>query len=365
MIRFLHTGDLHLDAPFRGLGPERARQRREEQRQVLERIADLVRDREIGLVLIAGDLFDGEGVYYETTQMLVDRLGAIPARVFIAPGNHDPFGENSPYAAVRWPENVHIFKSEYFQRVELPELKSVVYGTAFTSKYRDHSPLEHFKPDYDEGLCRLMVLHGDLGAARSRYGALTADALAATGMDYVALGHIHRHGGVERRKNTAWAYCGCPEGRGFDECGEKGVLIGEAEPGNVKVEFVPLAGRRYEEIEVDITDRDVKEALLGAVPADSRNHIYRFRLVGERTGALADGGALAGLVKDKCFDAQVVDATLPAMDLWARLEEDTLAGMFLRNMKKRMATATPEELPLLERAVRFGLCALEGREEPR
>ena len=365
MIRFLHTGDLHLDAPFRGLGPEQARQRREEQRRLLERITDLVRDREIQLVFIAGDLFDGEAVYYETARMLADRLGDIPARVFIAPGNHDPFGESSPYAAIRWPDNVHIFKSEYFQRLELPELQCAVYGTAFTSKYRDSSPLEHFKPDYDEGLCRLMVLHGDLSGGRSRYGAVTAEALAATGMDYIALGHIHRHTGVERRKNTAWAYCGCPEGRGFDECGVKGVLIGEAEPGNVKVEFVPLDGRRYEELEVEVTGRDVKQALLEALPADSEGNVYRFRLVGERIGDPVDGAALAGLVKDKCFDAQVVDTTLPAMDLWGRLEEDTLAGMFLRNMKKRMTAATPEELPLLERAVRFGLCALEGREEPR
>lgn len=365
MIRFLHTGDLHLDSPFRGLTAEKARQRREEQREMLERICALARERQVDLVLIAGDLFDGEGVYYETTRMIADLLSSIPAKVFIAPGNHDPFTETSPYASIRWPENVHVFRSEYMQRVELPELHCAVYGTAFTSKYRDSSPLEHFKAGYDEGLCRVMVMHGDLSAGKSRYGALSADALATTGMDYVALGHIHRHTGVERRKSTCYSYCGCPEGRGFDECGEKGVLIGEVEPGNVKVEFVPLAMRRYEEIEVDITGKDVPSALLGAVPVDSAENIYRFRLVGERSGARMDPQALAMLLKDKCYDVQVADATLPAMELWARLEEDTLAGMFLRNMKKRMDSATAEELPVLERAVRFGLCALEGREEPR
>ena len=365
MIRFLHTGDLHLDSPFRGLTPEKARQRREEQRVLLERICTLAREREVDLVFIAGDLFDGEGVYYETTRMIAEVLGTIPAKVFIAPGNHDPFTETSPYASIHWPENVHVFRSEYMQRIELPELGCAVYGTAFTSKYRDNSPLEHFKAGYDDGLCRLMVLHGDLTGGKSRYGGLTAGSLGDTGMDYVALGHIHRYTGVEQRKNTCYAYCGCPEGRGFDECGEKGVLIGEAERGSVRVEFVPLATRRYEEIELDVTGKSVKEALLGAVPMDSEDHIYRFRMVGERSGEPTDPQTLAALVAGRCFDVRVVDATLPAMDLWARIEEDTLTGMFLRNMKKRMDSASAEELPLLERAVRFGLCALEGREEPR
>ena len=168
MIRILHTGDLHLDSPFRGLTPEKARLRREEQRSLLQRIAVLAQEREVDVVLIAGDLFDGDSVYYETTRMLADSFAAMPAQIFIAPGNHDPFSEFSPYASVRWPENVHIFRSEYFQRVELPEKNAVIYGTAFTSKYRDQSPLEQFKADYDDGLTRLMVLHGDLNAARSQ-----------------------------------------------------------------------------------------------------------------------------------------------------------------------------------------------------
>ena len=365
MIRILHTGDLHLDTPFRGLTPEKARQRREEQRALLERIRALAEERRVDVVLIAGDLFDGDSIYYETTRMLVDTFAAMQARVFIAPGNHDPFNEYSPYVTVRWPENVHVFRSEYFQRVELPEHNAVVYGTAFTSKYRDNAPLDQFRGDYDDGLARLMVLHGDLGASRSRYGAVAEAALANTRMDYVALGHIHRHQGFARRGSTNFAYCGCPEGRGFDETGEKGVIYGEIAPGDVKLEFIPLAQRRYEEIAVDITGKDADAALLETVPAGSEAHIYRFRLTGERVGDAPNVSALTAMLADKFFDVQVVDDTVPATDLWERLEEDTLTGLFLRNMKKRLDTATGEERALLERAARFGLAALEGREEPR
>ena len=210
-----------------------------------------------------------------------------------------------------------------------------------------------------------MLLHGDLGAARSRYGAVTEAAIAATGMDYVALGHVHRHQGFGRKGNTSYAYCGCPEGRGFDETGEKGVILGEIAPGEVKLEFVPVCRRRYEELSLDVTGREPESVLLDAVPADSTQHIYRFRLTGERAGEAPDTRALAALLADRFFDVQVADDTVPAMDLWERLEEDTLTGLFLRNMKKRLENAAPEERVLLERAARFGLAALEGREEPR
>ena len=365
MIRILHTGDLHLDSAFRGLPPEKARQRREEQRGLLERIRALAEERQVDAVLIAGDLFDGDSVYYETTRMLCDTFAAMRAKIFIAPGNHDPYSEFSPYASVRWPENVHIFRSEYFQRVELPECRAVVYGSAFTSKYRDNPPLEQFKADYDEGLARLMVLHGDLSSPRSRYGALTGEAIAATGMDYVALGHVHRHQEVWRKGNTAFAYCGCPEGRGFDETGEKGVLVGEIAPGEARLEFVPICRRRYQEICLDITGRDPAQALLDAAREGSGEDICRFRLTGEREGDAPDTKALSALLADRYFDVQVADDTVSAVNLWERLEEDTLTGLFLRNMKKRLDAAEEGQRPLLERAARFGLAALEGREEPR
>ncbi len=45
--------------------------------------------------------------------------------------------------------------------------------------------------------------------------------------------------------------------------------------------------------------------------------------------------------------------------------EDSLTGLFLRTMAQRIQEAPADQHPLLERAVRFGLAALEGREEPQ
>ena len=160
--------------------------------------------------------------------MLSDALGAMRARVFIAPGNHDPYSARSPYTLSIWPENVHIFTSNTVERVELPELGCAVYGAAFTSSVQDESLLADFRAP-DDGLVHLMVLHGELSAAESRYAPITKAQIAGSGMDYLALGHTHQFGGVLREGKTAYAYAGCPEGRGFDELGEKGVLAGTVE----------------------------------------------------------------------------------------------------------------------------------------
>ena len=87
MLKIIHGADFHLDSPFSGLTPERAAQRRGEQRELLEDLAALVREREADLVLLAGDLLDSERVFRETAQALRTALANIPCPVFIAPGN--------------------------------------------------------------------------------------------------------------------------------------------------------------------------------------------------------------------------------------------------------------------------------------
>ena len=128
---------------------------------------------------------------------------------------------------------------------------------------------------------------------------------------------------------------------------------------------MPLCRRRYWDIPVDVTGKDPADALLEAIPLGSGQDICRFRLVGERKEDALNMGYLYAQVEKKFFDVQLQDATRLETGLWDRLGEDNLTGLFLRNLKTRMEQASPEELPLLERAAWFGLCALEGREEPR
>ena len=120
MPKIIHAADLHLDSAFGGLGPEKARERRRESRDLVDRLAELAVREGAETVLLSGDLFDGERVYPETLERLRSALARMACPVLIAPGNHDPFTPRSPYQRLVWPENVHIFRHEQLRAVALP-----------------------------------------------------------------------------------------------------------------------------------------------------------------------------------------------------------------------------------------------------
>ena len=363
MLTFLHAADFHLDAPFAALPPDRAAQRREEQRALLDRLAQLARDRRADLVLLSGDLMDAGETYAETAQALSRALGSIPAPVFIAPGNHDFWSERSPYAAIRWPENVHIFTDPRPQAVPLPQLGCTVYGAAFTETHRSDSPLVGFHAPPGDGPA-LMVLHAEV-EGRGSYAPITWEEIAASGLTYLALGHIHTYSGPQSAGETVWAYPGCPEGRGFDETGDKGVIWGSIDNGQVSLEFVPLAGRRYRIETLDVSGQDPAQALAAFLPAQPSPDLCRILLTGECGEAGMDLNALEAQAAPFFYSVTLRDQTHPPRNLWERSGEDTLTGLFLQDMARRLECAPDDETrACVERAVRFGLAALEHREDP-
>ena len=355
MLKIIHGADFHLDSPFSGLTPKRAAQRRGEQRELLERLAELARKKGAGLVLLAGDLLDSERVFPETALALSKALASIPCPVFIAPGNHDPYTDRSIWTALNWPDNVHIFRSHDLERVDLPGC--TLWGRAFTGAHQETSPLEGLAVPGD-GKLHLAVLHGCVGE-RNGYGPISPAEIAASGLDYLALGHIHQGSGLNKEGSTFWAYPGCPEGRGFDELGDKGVLYVEAEPGQVKSQFVSLAKRRYEIITADITGpAGPLAAILEALPGRTSDLICRLILTGE--GPAPDLVNLEQTLAPEFYGLTLVDRTRLPRDLWARREEDTLTGLFLRTMWEK-CQAEPDN-QALQLAARYGLAALEGGE---
>lgn len=362
MLTFIHASDFHLDAPFSALSPQQAAQRRGEQRALLERLADLVEQTGAQILLLPGDLLDGDRVYYETTQTLARTLAGMRARVFIAPGNHDFWSPRSPWAMVDWSENVHIFRSTEVESVPLPHLGCTVYGSAFTAPARDDSPLANFSAPRDGGI-HLMCVHGDVDG-KGRYASITPAQIADSGLTYLALGHIHGGTGLRRTGETYWAYPGCPEGRGFDELGDKGVLLGKIEGDRLSLDFVPLAGHKYEILSVDVSGDDPAQALESALPKNAQQDIYRIILTGECDPAGLDLAALEAVAAPFFYSVSLRDQTRVRRDLWGRAQEDSLTGLFLREMQAKLAAAGEEGLgETVEMAVRFGLAALEDRED--
>lgn len=235
-----------------------------------------------------------------------------------------------------------------------PELNCVVHGCAFVTPHRTDEPLLGFSAPEDDRL-HLLCVHGEVGLGGS-YGPIPPTALERSGAAYAALGHVHAASGLQRAGDTAWAYCGCPEGRGFDECGPRGVLLVTVDDGGISADFRPLCRRQYR---IETADISGFEASLPARPCDD---LVRVILTGE-SGRAPDLRALTALAEPRFFYVELKDDTTLPRDLWARAEEDNLTGLFLREMRRRLDIAAEEERPGILLATRFGLAALEGGED--
>jgi len=356
-MRLIHAADLHLDSAFGALTADRARLRRQESRDLVERLCRLCESRGADALLLAGDVFDGARVYPDTLEALSRALASLRCRVFIAPGNHDPYHSRSAYARTEWPENVHIFRTAEMEKVDCGSF--VIYGAAFLG---EESPglLQGFAVPAEEQRLQIALLHGDVEGRESPYGPIRREEIRQSGLNYLALGHIHQHSGLQREGDTFYAYPGCPEGRGFDELGEKGVLCVDVERGTVTAEFIPLCRRRYEILTVDVTGQEPEQAVRAALPPEHLADIYRIILTGEAESLPLE--RLTERLREEFFYLELRDRTRLPWDLWARAGEDSLRGLFLARMREKYDAASSEEKPLVEQAVRFALDAMDRRD---
>ena len=357
-VKIIHSADFHLDSPFDSLPEKKALERRGEQRALLGSLADLAEREQADLVLLSGDLFDSAVCYYETCETLLRVLSSIKARVFISPGNHDYYCDRSPYAILEFPENVHIFRSPVISSVEIPGLGCRVYGAGFTSP--SSRPLLRGFSAPNDGLVNIMVIHGDL--ADDRYNLITKQDIENSGLDYLALGHIHAFSGICSAGPTVYAYPGCTEGRGFDETGEKGVIAGTVSRDGRDLRFLPLRGRQYRIVQADVSGGAALGAAEAAITEAMKNDVVRVVLRGG-TDENIDCAALAESLADRAYHVTVRDETHALRDIWDGVSEDTLRGGFLRILREKYENADENAKPGILLAVRYGLAALDNREE--
>ena len=361
-LRILHAADLHLDSPFEALSAAKASVRRGEQRDLLGRIASLAAEEQVDLVLFAGDLLDSDNTFYETGEELIRALRQIRVPVFIAPGNHDYYSERSPYARLKLPENIRVFSENAIRCADFSSRGFRVYGAAFTDR-RSAPLLRGFRAERTEGVYNLLCLHGELGVRDSVYDPISEDELAQSGLHYAALGHVHKASGLRRAGGTWYSWPGCPEGRGFDETGEKFVNLIELDGDACVLRPLSVAGRRYETMEVDVTDSDPLLAVHTMLPDETVRDIYRIILRGE-TDVPPDLGRLYENLSEFFFELQLRDETRLRRSVWERSGDDSLRGLFLLKLRERYdAAKTDEERQHIEQAARWGLAAIDNREE--
>ena len=317
-LKILHSADWHLDSPFTGFSPEQRLMLREKQRQLPGKIGDVLSQEGCSLVLLAGDLFDGDPCR-DTVEELKRTFREWKVPVLISPGNHDFCCPGSIWTEERWPDNVHVFTGG-LESVAIPELRCRIYGAGYRSM---DCPglLEGFSAQGAE-TWQIGLLHGDPVTAQSPYCPVTAAQVRASGLHYLALGHIHKAGAF-RVGDTLCAWPGSPMGRGWDETGEKSVAVvtlGDS----CRIKRICLDLVRFEDSTV--TAQELEE-ILPAVPSED---FYRITLTGygpvDREALVRKYAHLPNL--------QLLDRTEDPAALWAEVGEDTLRGVYFRMLRE-------------------------------
>lgn len=381
-VRFVHAADLHLDAPFGGVDAQDTRVRdalAASTYRALDALVAACIERDVDFLVIAGDVYN-QAERRVRSQLAFAKAAAalenagIP--VFVAHGNHDPSSGWS--AGIAMPGNVRVFADDRVERVEVErdgEVLCALYGRSYRRSAETANLAREFKRSAGDTVA-VGVLHTNVGG-RSGYDDYAPCSLAdlrSGGMDYWALGHIHK---PEILSETPFAvYAGCPQGLDPTQSGPRGCYVVTIDVGAVSAEFVPLAALQWHQAEADISAAtrldDVRDAIALAVDASLASVrvpvIVRLDLTGrsEAHASLQVSGALQALVEDAREEAlgfepwawidRVRDRSRPAIDLDALRGAEDFTGDVVRLADDLLvdttsAAALLDEIadPLLER----------------
>lgn len=363
-VKILHSADMHIGACESFLG-EKSKERQSETLITFENSVRLAQEKCVSVYLIAGDLFDSFNIDFAYIRRVLSIISDYPEIRFVyAAGNHDPYSPASPLREMKLPDNLHIFDTSD-SLFTFDDIKTRVYGRSFAEACDKGAPAFSILPPDDEYI-NILCIHGDLGNTAAEYNPITPAFIEKSCMDYAALGHIHKRTEPAMLGGTYYAYCGCMEGQGFDESGEKGVYIGDVSKHGVNLDFYPLSRRLHVRESVDIsgvsTSADAADAVLAFIEEKygqgHYDNLYRITLKG-RVPENADLSAkeIAVRLGEKVYYAKVKDATAPDINLELAAGEPTLKGLFIKNMLARLEAADEEQKPIIEYALNLGLKA--------
>ena len=361
-MRFIHIADMHFDSPFVNLSDKEGLGdlRRLQQRKVLKKVIEYIKENNIKYLFISGDLYEQKYIKKSTIEYINNLFKEIPkTRIFISPGNHDPYVKNSYYNKFNWNENVKIFNSK-IEKVECEDIN--IYGYGFDDFYCKNSGIENIDINDKEKL-NILVIHGTLDGGtieNSEYNPLSSKVLKEKGFDYVALGHIHKLD-YNKEKNQNIVYPGSTVSLGFDELGEHGMIVGEIEKGKINLEFIPLDETEFKLCDLDVTDIISKEELIEKINEFefAENNLIEIILVGKRNFEIDKYELYKLISNDKVI--KIKNKTKINYNLEKLANETTLKGLFAKEMLQKLNedNLSQEDKEILEKAIEIGLEALD------
>jgi DNA repair protein SbcD/Mre11 len=357
MLRLLHTADVHLGARHADLG-DRAATQRERQFAAFVATIDLALAEKVDLVLIAGDLFDSNVQpkrSVERAAAQLQRLVDARIRLVISPGTHDVFDRASIYRAYDISAMAGAVGSDLVTvldpdhpDVHLKALDAVVHGRCFATKRAPHSPLEGLDTANDDrATWHVGVLHAALAIEGKTDGddvVVTSDEIAATRLDYLALGHWHSTQKGKAGK-TSWAYSGAPEPIALDQDGAGNVLVVSLEEAEgkkrVTIEERRVGRTRVEKVQLDAASVGSQPSLVAKLAERADPDLV---LDVEITGVKPDEldvhvDEVEAELAERFLKLRVRDRSVAPLPDGPAISADTVLGAFIRDLEAQIAEA--------------------------
>lgn len=306
---FVHAADLHLDAPFKGIGqtaPAVAAALRDASLDAFDALVQLCLERGAAFLVLGGDLYDGPEHGLRAQLRLRDGLSALSDEgifAFIVHGNHDPLEGGWSAVTEGWPERAVVFPADRVGAAAVTtrsgEMLALVQGISYSQRDVRENLARRFSrqpwPGFQVGL-----LHCNVGGREGHedYSPCSLDDLRRARLDYWALGHIHAAGILSGRPHSdePWVvYPGSLQSRSPkpSELGPKGAFVVEVHDDRVAaIEHVACDRVRFATVEVDMStlgDKSTTVALRDALHdaaeqlmsgCDGRSVIVRGRISG-------------------------------------------------------------------------------------
>lgn len=361
-MKFVHIADMHLDSPFVNLSDKEGLGdlRRLEQRKVLKKVIEYIKENDINYLFISGDLYEHKYIKRSTIEYINNLFKEIPdTKIFISPGNHDPYIKNSYYNKFNWNENVKIFSSK-IEKVELEDVD--IYGFGFDDFYCKECGVEDFYVDNKNKL-NIFIVHATLDGGNiqdNEYNPISKKILKEKQFDYVALGHIHKLD-YNSEVNQRIVYPGSAVSLGFDELGKHGMIVGDLTKEGIDLEFVSLDSAEFKLYELDVSEIISKEELIEKINQlyFMENDFIEIVLIGKRNFEINKYEIFKLINNEKII--KIKNKSKINYNLKELVNENTLKGLFAKEMLEKLSKIdiSDVEREEIEKAVEIGMDALD------
>ena len=360
-MKFVHIADMHFDSPFVNLSEKdiMGDLRRLEQRKVFKKIIEYIKENNIKYFFISGDLYEHKYIKQSTIDYINKLFEEIPeTNIYIAPGNHDPYTKNSYYNKYNWSKNVKIFGPKV-EKIETQDAN--IYGYGFDDFYCSDSGIENIELERTEKP-NILIIHGNIDGSTiedMQYNSMSKKMLEEKGFDYVALGHIHKKD-YNTEENQKIVYPGSTISLGFDELGEHGMIVGDVEKNKLETQFIKLDDKQFTKRELNVDNIYSKEELIEKINEleIEENNYVEIILIGNRNFEINKNDLIKYILNNNII--KIKDNTKIAYNLEKLGNENTLKGLFIKEMNKKLKNAeTEEEKEIIEKSIEIGLASLE------